>query len=137
MRVSARAVYASMAVLELALRNNKTPVQAKEIAVRQSIPLKFLEQILVQLKNAGIVNSTRGAFGGYRMERSIDNLSFREIIEAVEGELSVIDIEISDQTLGLAWIQIQGQILEVLEDFKFVELVKRKQRENRSWNYHI
>ncbi len=65
MKITARAEYASVAVLELALHFNSGQIQAKEIADRQNIPLKFLEQILIQLRNAGLVKSVRGAAGGY------------------------------------------------------------------------
>ena len=118
MRISARAVYASIAVLELAMRGNQNPVQAKEIAVEQNIPFKFLEQILVQLKNAGIVSSTRGAFGGYRLNRLVETLSLGEIIEAVDGELSVVGVDFSDPIIEQFWMEIQERILDILKNFR-------------------
>lgn len=137
MRISARAVYASMAVLELALHGDQNPIQAKEIAIRQDIPIKFLEQILVQLKNAGIAASTRGSAGGYRLNRPVEELSLREIIEAVDGELAIVDIQCADPILGQAWSEMQDRILGVLRDFKLSELVARKQIESQSWDFQI
>jgi len=137
MRISARAVYASMAVLDLAMRSNEKPIQAKEIAARQGIPFKFLEQILVRLKNAGIAESTRGAAGGYRIKQPPDSITLREVIEAVDGELNIVDIEIPDPFLTDVWKEIQEKLLAVLDDVTIGDLVEWKQKAGGTWIYQI
>ena len=84
MKITARTEYATLAVLELALREGASHIQAKEIAERQSIPLKFLEQILSQLRTAGVVRSVRGASGGYSLARAASKISLKDVVAAVE-----------------------------------------------------
>lgn len=73
-------------MVELALRQNSPePVRVKSIADRHGIPSRFLVQILLQLKGAGMVASTRGASGGYQLAKSPDQISLSDIIEVIEG----------------------------------------------------
>ena len=87
MRLSAKADYALRASVELASHGDG-PVKADTVARAQSIPLRFLEQILLELKHAGIVASQRGAEGGYRLARPPDQIRLAEVIRAVEGPLA-------------------------------------------------
>ena len=88
MRVSLKATYGIMAALDLALQNGSAPVQAKAIAKRQAIPLRFLEQVLHAMKKAGIVDSLRGAQGGYTLGKKPEDVSLAEIVEALDGPLA-------------------------------------------------
>ncbi|MGI9428181.1 MAG: RrF2 family transcriptional regulator [Bythopirellula sp.] len=86
MNLTAKAEYACLAVLELAQHfENKQPVQVRRIAERHGIPSQFLVQILQDLKRAGLVNSTRGAAGGYRLTQSPEEVTLAEVLEVVEG----------------------------------------------------
>lgn len=88
MNVSSRCIYAYLAVLELAtLSTPQALLRAETIATRRGIPEKFLEQILTQLKRAGIVNSLRGAKGGYRLAKPASQISLLDIVVAAEGPL--------------------------------------------------
>ena len=87
MRLSAKADYALRASVELASHGDG-PVKADTVARAQSIPLRFLEQILLELKHAGIVASQRGAEGGYRLARPPDQIRLADVIRAVEGPLA-------------------------------------------------
>src|SRR5437868_12051003 len=87
MRVSAKADYALRAVIELAGADDR-PVKGERIAQAQEIPLKFLENILGDLKHAGLVRSQRGAEGGYWLARPADEVTLAEVIRAVEGPLA-------------------------------------------------
>ncbi|MDA2912167.1 Rrf2 family transcriptional regulator, partial [Nitrospiraceae bacterium AH_259_D15_M11_P09] len=73
MKVSLKAKYAIMAALDLASNNGTSPVQAKSIARRQTIPTRFLEQVLNAMKKAGFVESVRGAQGGYLLSRPLSD----------------------------------------------------------------
>lgn len=88
MRISAKGEYATRALLDLALREDQAqPVQVRDIAARQNVPLKYLVQILLALKNAGLVESRRGADGGYRLARAAGEISLGEVVRAVEGPI--------------------------------------------------
>src|SRR5581483_178249 len=85
MRVSAKAEYACVAMLELALNyRDPQPVRIKSIADAQGIPQRFLVQILLQLKTAGLVASVRGAAGGYQLARPPHAITLAEIIAAID-----------------------------------------------------
>jgi Rrf2 family protein len=86
MNVSARTEYACLALLELALRHDSgQPVRVRELAAAHGIPPQFLVQILLQLKAAGLVTSTRGAAGGYRLLRDPRDVSLGEVMSVIEG----------------------------------------------------
>ena len=87
MKLSLKATYGILAAMDLALQNGQAPVSAKAIAQRQAIPARFLEQVLHGLKRAGIVESQRGAQGGYALSRSPVAISLAEIVEALEGPI--------------------------------------------------
>ena len=90
MRISAKADYAVRAAVELAATPGERPVKAERIATAQEIPLNFLENILGELRHAGIVRSHRGAEGGFRLARAPDQVTIADIIRAVEGPLASV-----------------------------------------------
>ncbi len=86
MRISAKAEYACLAVIDLAQRRlENRPVPIREIAEAQGIPETFLTQILLKLKGAGLVLSTRGSAGGYRLARSPEEISLQDVLTVVDG----------------------------------------------------
>jgi Rrf2 family protein len=86
MRLSARTEYAAIAAVELARRGDSGgPVGMKAICAAQRVPPRFLVHILLQLKRAGIVESVRGAGGGYRLARPAAEITLRDVHEAVDG----------------------------------------------------
>lgn len=87
MRVSLKATYAVLAALDLALSDGTEPVRARSIASRQSIPARFLEQVLNAMKKAGFVQSLRGAQGGYTLSKDPSDISLAAIVEALDGPL--------------------------------------------------
>ena len=88
MRFSAKAEYGIWALTELALNEGRGPLQVRTISRRHHIPLRFLEQVMSVLKNAGLVESIRGAQGGYILSRPPEEISLAEIIETIDGPLS-------------------------------------------------
>lgn len=84
LRLSSRGRYAVRAVFDLA-QNDGAPVQVKDIASRQRIPLRFLEQIFQALKRAGLVDSKRGPRGGFMLARRADEVRLGDVLRAVEG----------------------------------------------------
>lgn len=93
MRLSAKIEYACLAIIALARQDqDESPVRVRVIAEGNGIPEKYLVQILLQLKAANLVRSTRGSLGGYRLARSAQTISLLEVIHAIEGpEPSVRD----------------------------------------------
>jgi len=86
MKVSAKAEYACLAVLALAQQGpNAPPLRIRDISESHGIPERYLVQILLHLKGAGLVVSTRGASGGYQLARQAESISIREVLTAVDG----------------------------------------------------
>lgn len=138
MKITARVEYASMAVFELALRGRSRRVQARELAESQQIPLKFLEQILIQLKNAGLVKSVRGAAGGYNLSKPAAQISLLQVVEAVEGEVSLLEQRRQgDPTVLRVWQEIESEFLQKLASISIQDLINRKIREDQVIVYHI
>ena len=95
MRLTAKSEYGVLAVIDLACRYGAGPVSAREIAERRNIPPRFLEQLLVLLRRAGIVTAVRGAHGGFSLTRDPSEITVLDVVEALEGPLqsSVCDQE--------------------------------------------
>ncbi len=123
MRISAKADYAVRAAVELAAARNQEPVKAELIAAAQGIPVNFLENILSELRNAGIVRSRRGPDGGSRLARSADQITIADIIRAVEGPLASVrggkpeDAEYpgAASQLPRVWIAVRKNLRSVVE----------------------
>jgi Rrf2 family protein len=122
-RISAKADYAVRAAVELAAAGRERPVKAERIATAQEIPLNFLENILGELRHAGIVRSQRGADGGFRLAKPPDQVTIADIIRAVEGPLASVrgdpPEEISYPGLSAAlprvWIAVRANLRKVVE----------------------
>jgi Rrf2 family protein len=121
-RVSAKADYAIRAAVELAAAGDG-PVKGERIAQAQEIPANFLENILADLRNAGIVASRRGADGGYWLARRADEISLADVIRAVDGPLANVRGVRSEQLVyrgsaeGLrdVWVAVRASLRSVLE----------------------
>jgi Rrf2 family protein len=123
MRVSAKVDYAVRAGVELAAAADGRPVKGDRIAQSQEIPLKFLENILLDLKHAGLVQSQRGAEGGYWLARSPEEISLADVIRAVEGPIANVrglrpeQVEYggASEELRDVWIAVRANLRAVLE----------------------
>ncbi len=87
MRLTAKSEYGVLASIDLASNYGKGPVSARQIAERQSIPPRFLEQLFVSLRRAGIVTAVRGAHGGFTLTRDPGQITVLDVVEALEGPL--------------------------------------------------
>ncbi|HSF67064.1 MAG TPA: Rrf2 family transcriptional regulator [Nitrospiraceae bacterium] len=149
MKVSLRATYGIMAAVDLAMRLGTGPVQAKSIARRQAIPARFLEQVLHGMKKAGLVSSVRGAQGGYVLTKKPSELSIAEILEALDGPLSLINggvgraqgrrLSKPELLLGKVWEQVYQAERHVLEAINVEELAGQQRilEQERALMYHI
>ncbi len=90
MRVSSRCEYGLRAMVYLARQEPRTPVPLTEIVAQEGIPGPFLERILAQLRESGLVSTTRGVSGGYQLAREADSIAVGQIVTALEGPLTVV-----------------------------------------------
>lgn len=144
MKISAKTEYACIAMLELSSRyGSGKPVRIRSIAERHDVPPRFLVQILLQLKGAGLVASTRGAAGGYHLVRPPENLSLGEVMEVIEGSSngngqapSASPDSPAVKVLMKAWQQVTQVEHDMLRRITFAELLDRA-REQDEQMYHI
>jgi Rrf2 family protein len=130
MRISAKADYAVRAALTLAAAEDP-PVKGERISDAQGIPLKFLENILIDLRQAGLVASQRGPDGGYRLDGSPEEITVADVIRAVDGPLASIRggrpeeaaYEGPAEGLQTIWIALRSAIRGVLENVTLADVV--------------
>ncbi len=91
MKLSTRSRYGVRLILELAMNYDKGPVQLNTIAKNQDISEKYLGQLVIQLKSAGVITAVRGKNGGYLLSKEPRNLTLREVIEKLEGDLCLVE----------------------------------------------
>lgn len=123
MRISAKADYALRACIELAAAEGEGHIKGERISQAQEIPLKFLENILGDLRQAGLVRSQRGMEGGYWLAKPAEEISLAEVIRAVDGPLANVrgvrpeslEYAGSSEPLRDVWIAVRASLRSVLE----------------------
>ena len=132
-RASAKADYAIRAMVELAAAG-AGPLKGDRIAQAQAIPIKFLENIMSDLRNAGLVRSQRGADGGYWLNRPADEISLADVIRAVDGPLASVRGTRSEELtyagsaepLREVWIAVRASLRNVLEAVTLADVARRE-----------
>ena len=131
MRISAKADYAVRAAAELAGASpGGRPVKGDQLAAAQAIPQKFLENILADLRNAGLVQTRRGADGGYALTRPASEISLAEVLRAVEGPLAAVQgtrpeglhYQGAAARLPEVWVALRANLRAVLERVTLADL---------------
>jgi len=146
MRISAKGDYAIRAMLDLALRHDQGLIPIQDVAQRQGIPQRYLEQVLLLLKRAGFLASRRGSAGGYRLSRSPEAISVGDVLRAVEGDLVPLETprtgpgngEVGGDLAEL-WREVAGAVAAVIDRTTLAVLAERA-RARRSPTravYHI
>jgi Rrf2 family protein len=143
MKVSAKAEYACVAMLELAAnRSDSQPLRVKAIADAHGIPLRFLVQILLQLKGAGLVASIRGAAGGYQLARQPEEISMADVINVIDrappprGDTALHSPSSTVQAVRTVWREIQAEEQRMLEEVSLADLVQQIEHTNAA-SYQI
>jgi Rrf2 family protein len=134
MRISAKVDYAVRAVVELAAADDEKPVKAERLATAQGIPLNFLENILGELRHAGVVRSHRGAEGGFRLARPAEELTVADVIRAVEGPLASVrggppedaSYDGAATSLPRVWIAVRANLRRVVEHVTIADIANSK-----------
>jgi Rrf2 family protein len=118
------------AVAELAAAEGDKPVKAERVATAQGIPLNFLENILGELRHAGVVRSHRGADGGFRLAKPASDVTVADVIRAVEGPLASVrggppeeaHYEGAAATLPTVWIAVRANLRRVMETVTIADI---------------
>ncbi|HEX2232734.1 MAG TPA: Rrf2 family transcriptional regulator [Thermoleophilaceae bacterium] len=138
---STKAEYGVRVMAHLASRNGEEPISLGSIAEAEGLPLAYLEHLVQRLRRAGLVESRRGAHGGYSLAKPAGEISMAEVVEALEGEIAPIECISagSDGTLvcaregqpghdpcptKLLWTRVQGSIVRTLGDMTLADLVR-------------
>lgn len=123
MKISTKGEYGLLALVDLALQPIGAPVQASQIAERQRIPKQYLDQLMLTLKNAGLVDSVRGRQGGYRLARPANAITLLEAVTALEGPLENVNfVEKRRHEFGVqhllksVWEELSRQEIAVLQN---------------------
>ena len=135
MKLTTKGRYAVMAMADLALYKDNGPISLTDISLRQNISLPYLEQIFIKLKNKNLVKSTRGAKGGYILEKPANEIKISNIISAVDEEVKTLNCKKESKkgcnnkttkciTHNL-WDQLDQHINNFFEKVKLQDLVKR------------
>ena len=138
--LSSRGKYATRALLDLTLHQDMGPVLIQDIAARQNIPLKFLEQILLALKHGGFVESRKGRGGGYFLAKTPDAITLGAVVRIIDGPLAPISCvsvtgyrecgcrEPDACGLRTAWQEARNALADVLDKTTFAEIRDRHLR---------
>ncbi len=134
MHVTAKADYAVRAVVELASGSQDSPRKVDEVAKAQGIPVSFLENILTQLRSAGLVRSQRGPEGGYWLAHPPEEVNLAQVIRAVEGPLvgvrglrpEEVVYEGSAESLQQVWLALRANLRKVLEHVTLADVASGK-----------
>jgi Rrf2 family protein len=130
-RVSAKADYAVRAAIELAAGHDSGPIKGEQIADAQEIPLRFLENILGDLRHHGLVESRRGAEGGYWLSRPPDEITIGEVMRAAEGPLASVrgerpdelDYRGSAQPLQQVWVALRNNVWGIVDNVSLADVI--------------
>jgi Rrf2 family protein len=135
MRVSSRGEYGLRALIDLTQHYGQGPVTSADIARRQMIPLNYLNQLLLILRNAGLIRSTRGPGGGHELARPPESITMGEVLDVLEGPRSPAscvntknpaECDLADQcALRPVWDQIRLETERILESRTLLDLVQK------------
>lgn len=146
MRLSRRGEYGLWALFDLAQRYDQGLIQSDTIAVRQGIPVKYLDQMLLILRQAGLVHSVRGPLGGHRLARPPERITLLTAITALEGPLMPLDAgrddliptEPADREVVRGFLDtVRTTVEDLCEETTLEDLCYRKQQHSEYLMYHI
>jgi Rrf2 family transcriptional regulator, cysteine metabolism repressor len=140
MKISTKIRYGARAMLELASNYGKGPVELREIAERESISPKYLEQVIVPLRTAGLIKSVRGSKGGYVLVKPPSEVFLRDVIEILQGPLSLVeclhDSKVCQRSPTCVtrdiWNEVSEAISRIFNSISLEDMVKRKMEKERN-----
>jgi Rrf2 family protein len=136
MKISQKGLYALQALMVLSRRFNQGAIRIRDIAYEEGLPEKFLELILLELKNARIVESVRGAKGGYQLRRAPEDIHLSEIIRLVDGPLApfgdaeqlrgLIDNDVEHRALYQVFLDVRNAAVRILDNTSLADITNQK-----------
>ena len=136
MRLTTKGRYAVTAMLDLAINHNQGPITLADISQRQGISLSYLEQLFSRLRKQGLVDSTRGPGGGYRLSRSADAIVVADVITAVDESVDATKCKgqknCHDSRACLThqlWTDLSGQIRDFLSEITLAQVLENRSQE--------
>ncbi|RRR71202.1 MAG: Rrf2 family transcriptional regulator [Candidatus Viridilinea halotolerans] len=146
MRISSKGDYGLRAAFDLAQHYGQGPVQSEEIAQRQGIPPNYLNQLLITMRRAGLIESLRGPLGGHMLARPPAEISLLAVIQALEGPLlpseptreNLAPTQPADHALiDQLWGQLRSRIEQLLAELSLEDLCQRKREHAGNLMYYI
>ncbi len=146
MRISSKGEYGLRALFDLAQHVGEGPIQSEEIAVRQGIPVNYLNQLLITLRRAGIIDSLRGPLGGHLLAHPPAAITLCDIVTALEGPILPTEAGRDQRTptapedsalIEETWAQVRAQVEHFLAAITLDDLCERKQQHQAELMYHI
>jgi len=143
MMFSTKAEYGVRVMAHLARNDGEQPISLSAIADAEGLPLAYLEHLVARLRRADLVESRRGAHGGYTLARAPEEITMAEVVRALEGEIAPIECITSDPNGSLVcarevdhdpcptklmWTRVQGSIIRTLNDMTLAELASPRKR---------
>ncbi|MCD6472826.1 RrF2 family transcriptional regulator [Candidatus Aerophobetes bacterium] len=136
MKLSTKGRYGTRAMIDLALHYGQGPILLKDIAKRQKISDKYLEHMITSLRIAGLINSIRGAHGGYILAKPPAQIKLSQVIKALEGSIAPVECVDDPKTCSQAnlcitrgiWTEIKRAMDRILESVSLQDLVKQQKR---------
>ena len=140
MRISTKGKYGLRAMVDLAVHSSDTPIPLSTIAERQELSLGYMEQVFSVLRKAGLVNSIKGAQGGYVLADNAANITVGDVLRALEGDLNVVDEEQEADEKGIeyciktiVWDKMNESLNKVADSITLEDLVTQYQKLSNSW----
>lgn len=140
MKITAKCYYALIASVVLSRKYDQGPQRASDIAEANDIPHRFLELTLNELRSAGIVDSKRGADGGFSLKKSPENVCAYDIVKAIDGEISIVDcdkLSMTDCPLKGYMGGLRAVIIDYLKNATLKELAESWDSDSSVFNYVI
>jgi len=136
MKISTKIRYGTRAMVELAFHYGEGAIELGEIAKKEDISPKYLEQVIVPLRTAGLVKSVRGSKGGYSLAKPPSDISLREVFEGLEGPVSLVDCLVDPEACQRTsscvtreiWKEVSDTIDKILSSVTLEEMVNRKRK---------
>ena len=145
--VSKKTEYALKAVLDLSRHFAEEAVPLTDIATRQDIPLKYLEQIMLLIKKAGLVESRRGIGGGFRLIKSPQEITLGRLMRVVEGDAQWLngrrgrnELQTDAQAFEEVWVNVTQAVSDIVDRVTFADIMRRADElwsENSDFNFII
>ena len=140
MKISTRIRYGARALLELASRYGEGPIELREIAKKENISLKYLEQVIIPLRTGGLVKSIRGSKGGYSLAKAPSEIRLKDLVEVLEGPISLVECLMDPAVCQKAqacvtrdvWKEVSEAICHIFQSITLEDMVSRKREKEES-----